>query len=175
MERRELLTSAVVQAAIYSVQQSQLDGKIAIAEEVYYLKSNILSIQEATTQYIASLNADIANQKADEAANPSNLAADKAAIATDKLDIKLATRDEKFAIAQQNSAIKAVNALAKPYNTALNNDIKAIKKGTIDSSTTPIPIVTTQYGNLQTALGKIDTKAYTKLQEVEAVFAYGNP
>jgi HEAT repeat protein len=172
MEGRALLTSAVVQGAIYQVQQTQVEAKDLIADEVLVLKSNILAIESTTNDFIAGAQSDILSQKQDILANPGDADADNAAIKADQLNIKNANRDEKFAIGQQNSLIKSLNTVEKQALALTNYNIIQLKKGTQDPTT-----ISTVLGNesnyFQTRVSEIDAQATNDLNGLTITLASG--
>ena len=172
MEGRALLASAAVTSAIFMVEQAQLDLHREIGSEVTILKSNILTIEDATSTFIYNARSDILSQKQDELANPANAAADKAAIAADQLNIKNATRDEKFAIGQQNQLIRQLVKLGKQGDSTANSEIKGLNRGKIDPANVPTDI--SNFSDMiQTSITNIDTQATTDLNGLTSTLASG--
>jgi hypothetical protein len=174
MEEKVVLSSAAVTGAIYQVQQAQLDGHDAIYTELFTLKTNIISIQQATESFIYNTNSDIVSLKQDYLATPANKSADLKLIAKDKTNIKLAERDEKFAITQQNTQIKSLSALSKQVDSTAAAEIKGLNKGTINPTTVPASI-TSSTTTLTTAITTIDTTATDDLNKLVAVYNNGTP
>jgi hypothetical protein len=162
MEERALLTSAAATAAIFAVQQTQLDLQLQVAQEMNTLKNNSVSIQNATNVFIRNVKSDILSLRQDAASNPANRAADNAAIAADERNIKNAMRDEKFAIGQQNDLIRQLGKLDKQINSTASAEINGLKRGRIDPGTVDASIVTFTE-TVQTSIMTIDTQATNDL------------
>ena len=172
MEGRALLASAAVSAAIYTVQQGELDQQREISQEVTYLKSNIVSIQDATNTFIYNAKSDILAKQQDAIANPGNGAADKAAIAADQKNIKNAGRDQTYAINQQNQLIKQLQTLSQQVTVFDTAQIKGLNNGKIDP-TTAMNTSGNYTGYIISSINTIDTQASHDLDGLTGTFDSG--